>query len=255
MDETKLKWLLDRADQIRTGEDVSVDIAGLLSKLNIEYRTVTGSSGHGELRRGIDGTLRVIIKTAEGRLLWDRQERFTAAHELGHALLLQEWQYRPQRGNQSEYFACEHMCNRFAGRLLVAPDSIEQIDCHDPVACLLNVRRIAEACLVSLEVVARELVVSRPSIAVCFVNTEARRIGWGVSSFVRLCETRNRKFARSAKDSKNKQEFTSDPIAACRNWLNDSLGGMELSPLVTGRLKLTWGRELVYLAKEEALAA
>jgi hypothetical protein len=254
MNQTKLSWLLKCADRLRDNEGHAVDVAGLLAALNIEYRTVAGLNGHGELRVGGDGAFSIVIKTAAGKLLWDRQERFTAAHELAHVLLLRKWNYRPQRSDPREYFACERMCNRFAGRLLVSPAAVERIDYHSPQACLSGVRELATKCLVSLEVAAKELALTRPGVAICFVATSERLIVWGVSSIGTFKETRDRSVVELREDI-NRRELASDASRACALWLSKSLQNPSLYGSVrAATISLRRGVELVSLIEKGTLA-
>lgn len=237
MDNAKLKWLLKCADKLRDSQPDLLDVATLLTQLGVEFRTVTGREGYGELRISEERKFQIIIKTATGQLIWNRRERFAAAHELGHLLLLQKWNYRPRRSDEREYFLCERMCNRFAGRLLINPRAVYEIDYDTPESCLNGVLELAKRYQVSLQAAAKELAMTRSGIAVCYVLTGKKMISWGVSSIGSFKETRNRLFEKAF----NGDDLPVDLKAsqACTFWLSERLPELPLRENVTtGKLQL-----------------
>jgi hypothetical protein len=215
-----LPWLLRCADRLRGEQRGAIDIGKLLRTSDIEVRTIESSRGSGSLGQGKDGRYIITIKQREGTLLWSPRDRFTAAHELGHFLLIKKWNFKPSPSERKEYFLCEQLCNRFAGRLLVDAKEVAAAKPSSANACQETVRRLARRFDVSLEVAARELAEQHTGIACCLVQelrSEPRnRLVWGVSSLRGLHVTRSRLMKEA-------------PIGMCLSWCNELLDG-ELFP-------------------------
>ncbi len=223
MTENRLPWLLKCADKLRTSHSDSVDIAQLLTQLGVGFKTVTGQGGHGELRIDEGRGFRVIIKTDASNLLWSHRERFAAAHELAHLLLLRKWNYRPERSYQREYFQCETLCNRFAGRLLINPKAVSQVDCDSPQGCIDGILKLASQYNVSCEVAAKELAMSRSGVAVCSALVPEKVITWGVCSIGNLKVTRKRAFQSPRYPTTSNILIEPETARACIAWLYDRL--------------------------------
>jgi hypothetical protein len=252
MDRNKLAWLLKCADKLRSSQPDVVDVAQLLTQLGVAYRTVAGSDGYGELRIGEGRRFQVIIKTATGQLLWNRRERFAAAHELAHFLLVQKWDYRPSRSDEREYFLCEGMCNRFAGRLLIDPKAVFGIDCNTPESCIDGVLNLAARYHVSLQVAAKELAMNRHGLAVCYALPLERKITWGISSIGGFKETRNRAFGFPHAKNLHDLPAESESGRACAFWLYERLPAVSINgDLRIGTLSLKQA-ELVSIITNEA---
>jgi hypothetical protein len=90
-------------------------------------------------------------------------ERFTIAHELGHYVLLQESDFRPQR--RAEYWLGERLCHHFASRLLIRSSLLDEVGEPENAPDLtLAVNLVAGRASVTAEPAARAIVerIARP---------------------------------------------------------------------------------------------
>jgi hypothetical protein len=114
---------------------------------------------HGGLRR-IDRTWQPIVyRMGDGgpRNLTPR-ERFTAMHEVAHALIEREFELRPQRN--SEYWSLESVCDRYAASMLV-PDSLVRKyreSCVTSDGLLTTAMALSSRCIVTIPCAAKRLV-------------------------------------------------------------------------------------------------
>jgi hypothetical protein len=206
----KLVWLLERADQLRAEQRGAIDIPSLFTQLGIELRLVSSASGSGALNLTEHGHYIVTVKTYHPALLWSPRDRFSAAHELAHALLFEKWRFHPSPENRREYYRYEHLCNRFAGRLLVDP-LLAANTCRGPATEVLDdLLALARMCEVSLEATARELLTHHEQLVFSRVelniNSAKCQLLWGVASLDSFRETRYRYFT------------CAEPLAAVLQW-------------------------------------
>ena len=179
-------WLLSSANKLRAGSKDALNIEDLLNSFEIQIRLVASESRSGALARSKDGGWFVIIRGKRSQLNWTVTDRFTAAHELAHFLLIKNWGYSPTISDKKNYYDCEELCNRFASRLLLDYKEVEAAAVLSPRICLGLVRDLATRYQVSNEVAARALIETHPNIAICaFAKTSLgwqKRL-WGLSSF------------------------------------------------------------------------
>ena len=220
MNEERLAWLLRCATRLRGEEREAINLQAILSQFGVSVHTISGEtaarSPAGILGRKKNGDFVIGVKTAEPAFLWRPRDRFTIAHELGHLLLIRKWNYSPPPEQHREYFACEALCNRFAGHLLIDRRAISPKPAVSAEACLEEVRTLSRRFDVSLEVAAREFVQAHPGTMVCAVRPRAdmggSQILWIVSSLEKICQTRGYVF----KDT--------PPEKACLRWYEKSMG-------------------------------
>ena len=84
-------------------------------------------------------------------------ERFTVAHEIGHRVLLEECDFRPER--RATYWLGEALCQHFASELLITPAMLGRVgEARDGAALIGAVNELARRAEVSAEPAARALV-------------------------------------------------------------------------------------------------
>lgn len=90
-------------------------------------------------------------------------ERFTIAHELGHLVLRQEADFRPQR--RAEYWLGEQLCQHFASHLLIGSELLDRVvEPESTEELTAAVNWVARRAQVSPEPAARALIerIERP---------------------------------------------------------------------------------------------
>lgn len=147
--------------------EVPVDLGSLLRSNGLGPPIyATSSRRRGGLQRR-NGRWYPIIYRPDGPSISSSRtsERFTIAHELGHALIDEVFALRPARSR--EYWALERLCDRFAAALLVPQRHIQPVaeGIMSPQDFTDVVVREAAVCNVSLAVSARCLVDFRQGLA------------------------------------------------------------------------------------------
>ena len=82
-------------------------------------------------------------------------ERFTIAHEIGHILLKEKFDWTPD--SKDEYRVKEEFCNIFAANLLVPKRAIEVFKYDDAKKAFKSLKKVRKKCNVSYEVSARRI--------------------------------------------------------------------------------------------------
>jgi hypothetical protein len=143
---------------LRDGHAAPIQLRRLLAELHVDFTKEVDPKreGSGELRKAVHGGYQIVLfrAHAEPRPLKPR-ERFTVAHELGHLLLEERYQWRP--ATSAEYHRREDYCNQFAAHLLVPTGQLEQLLLPSPAAALGLLFHTSETCRVSFEVAARRI--------------------------------------------------------------------------------------------------
>lgn len=109
------------------------------------------------------------------------RQRFTFAHEMGHALLAQEMKYAPT--SRGEYWRIERLCNDFAARLLVSEADLERLLPATPMIAgeiLGRVGLLSKRLKVSVETAARRAIPRLDRVSMCEVSLSAGS-SWSIS--------------------------------------------------------------------------
>jgi Zn-dependent peptidase ImmA (M78 family) len=123
------------------------------------------------------------------------RERFSLAHELGHILLDQRFEWHPAEGK--EYYMCEEFCDIFAAHLLVPELVLNGLVISTCKQANETLTMIVSQCHVSREVAARRLVETYGGLGyfegVQSTNADGATVialDWGTSSIENLRLTR-----------------------------------------------------------------
>jgi hypothetical protein len=178
-------WLHSRATALRVGTEHPINIKKLLEGFGIHLLLEPAERRSGALSQSVDRKWFVVVRGKRSMNSLTAIDRFTAAHELGHFLLITHWNYSPSIKNKRDYYECEELCNQFASRLLIDRDAVESLVIQSPRECLGVIRDLAKRYLVSNEAVARAIVETHSKVSVCaFMNSPngGWTRSWGVSS-------------------------------------------------------------------------
>lgn len=164
-------------------QPVPVDLGAILDRHGVGPPLVeAGSHRHGGLRL-IDGKMYPIVyRTGPLGTPLTPRERFTVAHELGHALLESSCAIRPSRA--SEYWALEEVCHEFAAKMLMPTEFVKRVVPSSPSASefLIAVERTAAACRASITAASRRLVDAVPGTAAWMVEAVGTGTDYRVAS-------------------------------------------------------------------------
>ncbi len=173
-------WLLSTAKDLRVGEKGVINIQKLLDRFGVTTRFEVSERRSGTLGKSNDGKWFVVVRGKNPAF-----DRFTAAHELGHFLLIKNWDYSPTINDKRSYYFCEDLCNQFAAKLLINYDDVTATEIASAKVCLGQVRDIATRYQVSNEAASRSIIDTHSGIGICaFKKTTAGWFNrlWGVSS-------------------------------------------------------------------------
>lgn len=190
------EWLLRTAKTIRAGRQAEVDVRDTLKQFGVHVRFEISDARSGALGQSKDGEWYVV---ARGRS--NAVHRFTAAHELGHYLLIKHCDFSPTIKDKKNYFFCEDLCNQFAARLLVDHDEVALFKLVSARQCLVHVRYLANRYNVSAEVAARAIIETHSGVGVCAFSQDGNGLRvrtWGLSSLHGLSPRYNAKRVRSS---------------------------------------------------------
>jgi len=156
------RWLLDVARQVSSPPPVDV----LALALGFGIRVVRARKSPRERRRGElvdrDGQLVIRVLMADTSRRATRTDRFTIAHELGHALLMKRFSLH-QPLSRAGYWKHEGWCDDFAGHLLVPDDALAAYAVDRAAESILE---IADACEVTPEPAALRLATAQPNLTI-----------------------------------------------------------------------------------------
>jgi hypothetical protein len=160
---------------LRSDDEVPVQIELLLQFFGLGQPILeVGRGRHGALRL-VNGRWHPVIYRAEpGRSELSDRERFTVAHELGHAIVEDGIAVNPNR--TAEYWALEEVCDQFASKLLMPHSEVcwRQRHITGPASLIDQITALAAASLTSVNAAARRL-----------LDQMDNGSAWGVSSFTR----------------------------------------------------------------------
>lgn len=169
----------------------SVPVLGLAASLGVKV-TLRGSAGARETHARLayssppeiavyrSGTLefRKCLGPSEERILRPR-ERFSVAHELGHWLARRDLGIEPVSDGRA-YWEQEALMNEFAQTLLVPPSLVDGWLRRSAVGSIVHpmqLRRWAESCLVSEDVIASALCRVRPEMGILRMEVMSKMRG------------------------------------------------------------------------------
>ena len=142
------------AGQMRGDAGAPVLLRTICDRLGIKIMRsgrVENGKAYLEWDRSTD-TAPLIMLPLRDALAWDR---FCAAHELGHYVLISNFSYHPE--SESEYWQTEVLCDHFARELLL-PDRLFEIALsRHPESVLLECDRIARSAKVPWLQVAKKV--------------------------------------------------------------------------------------------------
>ncbi len=185
MNDEMTSWLLSKAGALRKGVQNEIDIERSLREFGIRLLLQTSDRRSGALSKSVEGEWVVMVRGKRQVNCLTAADRFTAAHELGHYLLIKHWNHSPSIDNKRDYYDCESLCNQFASRLLIDHGEIASSAIESPQECLGRVRGWAKQYMVSNEAAARVVVETHPSMVICaFKRVESGRWNrsWAVAS-------------------------------------------------------------------------
>jgi len=179
------KWLLSQADQLRTASPAGrLLLEQVVTSLGVVLVVSPGLRSSGLLTES-DGVFTILVREQPRAGSLTQHQRFTIAHEIGHVLLIKKWDFRPPFSNRELYYQAEHLCNSFAGRLLVDPRLLIHQSLTSTFDAISAVCRLADICLVSREFVAREVVLLQPFLTFAQIAQGATEKEWLVEWCVR----------------------------------------------------------------------
>lgn len=172
----RLAWMLESAEILTRGRALPVQIRHLLKELDVDLikEVEPKRDGSGELRKSSRSNYQIVLfrATDAPRPLRPR-ERFTVAHEIGHLLLEERYQWHPT--TSADYHLREDFCNQFAAHLLIPEEQLDQLLLPSATAALGHLLHVSQTCRVSLEVAARRIAGHVPNIAyVTVIETKNR---------------------------------------------------------------------------------
>jgi hypothetical protein len=179
--EQRRAWLLRCAGKLTEACSVErpINLLDILAKCNVQVELRSKrdlSADGGSVERTTEGKLRIALETGvfKPELLGTR-DRFTIAHELGHILLIQKFNWTPSHG--SDFFHCEELCNEFASNLLV-PERVFKINSISTAMQLFNLFEIISSHMgVSWKVAARRVVARYHATGVILGTRTSNRQG------------------------------------------------------------------------------
>jgi Zn-dependent peptidase ImmA (M78 family) len=198
-----LSWLEDCARKIRQDEAQAVNLDRILDHFGISLQILInkGLDNHGgSLRKDSNDSYKVFVEQSQDNFLTNRT-RFTIAHEIGHFLLIQKYDYHPSPENKREYRECEDLCNKFATALLIDSKAIASLEITSPQQLIKHAQEVSKTFKVSLEVAAQEIVFRHSDIGLFLGGktiigkpskhkVHQRMVFWGHSSIMRPACTR-----------------------------------------------------------------
>lgn len=142
-----------------------MDLPAVCERLGLGLRIVAadGTRRGALMQRGRSWEVAVMRADPRPRSL-AAHEHFTIAHEIGHYVLLQEANFRPQR--RAEYWLGERLCHHFASRLLIRSSFLDAVEsCNSSSDLMAAVNGLARRAQVTAEPAARALVerIERPA--------------------------------------------------------------------------------------------
>jgi hypothetical protein len=203
MADPRLAWLEKCAEKLVAHQEtqgaISVRTTLNLLGLSLEKRCDPAARrSYGIVERRDNEHIRVIVvrQDAEKAPLSHR-ERFTIAHEIGHVLLKEKFNWNPFSGK--DYYLCEEYCDYFAGLLLLPISVFSGVQIDNPHDCVRAVLNLSERMKVSKEVVARRLIEQFDNVAVGVGNLSMNakkervvRFFWACSSLTSARWARNK---------------------------------------------------------------
>ncbi|WP_373840471.1 ImmA/IrrE family metallo-endopeptidase [Glaesserella sp.] len=128
--------------------DGAIDVLALLEMKYQKYHIVPDEDMRGILGITLpDGNIVLRQSVYDGACDGNGRDRFTIAHELGHAIMHKEFigLARPVEKNTKIYCNAEWQANEFAGRLLL-PDSYIRLHNKSSVADIAEIFGISSEC-------------------------------------------------------------------------------------------------------------
>ena len=148
------------------GGPVPVDLHAALQAFGVGEPIIEVRPGrHGALRRVDERWHPVVYRKDPSANELSPRERFTVAHELGHAIIDGSLRLRPAR--RAQYWALETVCDSFAGDLLIPSTEVKgaRAVLRDAQSTLATIQRLASITDTSLAASARRLLDGLPALS------------------------------------------------------------------------------------------